>query len=280
MKKIGFVDYYISEWHANNYPKWIEQANAELGTDYKVSYAWAALDTSLTDGRTTDEWCKAFGVEKCASCEELCEKSDVILLLSPSNPEQHLELAKKVLPYGKRTYIDKTFAPDYATAAKIIDLAVKYNTEFFSTSALRYADELKDYDGNGKYIHTTGGGRTLDEYSIHQIEMIVKTLGLGAASVSAMADGDRVNARINYDDGRAATLFFAPCMPFTAVTAGADGVSAYHNITSDYFLSLIKDILRFYENGGASFPVEQTREVMKVREALLKAAASGKTVKV
>ena len=31
MKKIGFVDYYLSEWHANNYPAWIEEAcaNAE-----------------------------------------------------------------------------------------------------------------------------------------------------------------------------------------------------------------------------------------------------------
>ena len=47
MKKIGFVDYYISEWHANNYPAWIRQANEKLGTDYAVSYAWAeqGIDT-------------------------------------------------------------------------------------------------------------------------------------------------------------------------------------------------------------------------------------------
>lgn len=23
MKKIGFVDYFLDEWHANNYPVWI-----------------------------------------------------------------------------------------------------------------------------------------------------------------------------------------------------------------------------------------------------------------
>ena len=44
MKKIGFIDYYISEWHANSYPKWIEEANEALGTDYKVAYAWAEVD--------------------------------------------------------------------------------------------------------------------------------------------------------------------------------------------------------------------------------------------
>ena len=37
MKKIGFVDYYISEWHANNYPTWIKEACEKLGTEYKVA---------------------------------------------------------------------------------------------------------------------------------------------------------------------------------------------------------------------------------------------------
>ncbi len=25
--KIGFVDYYIDEWHANNYPAWFAEIN-------------------------------------------------------------------------------------------------------------------------------------------------------------------------------------------------------------------------------------------------------------
>ena len=64
MKKIGFVDYYISEWHANNYPKWIAEACERLGVEYKVAYAWAELDVSPVDGLTTDDWCKKFGAEK------------------------------------------------------------------------------------------------------------------------------------------------------------------------------------------------------------------------
>ena len=76
MKKIGFVDYFISEWHANNYPAWIERICAEMGVDYKVAYAWAELDSSPVSGVSTDEWCEKFGTERCASIEELCEKSD------------------------------------------------------------------------------------------------------------------------------------------------------------------------------------------------------------
>ena len=35
MKTIGFVDYYISEWHANNYPAWIKQVCEELHLSYE-----------------------------------------------------------------------------------------------------------------------------------------------------------------------------------------------------------------------------------------------------
>ena len=61
MKKIGFIDYYISEWHANSYPKWINESNQALGTDYKVAYAWAELEKSPLDNVTTQEWCEKYG---------------------------------------------------------------------------------------------------------------------------------------------------------------------------------------------------------------------------
>ena len=158
MKTIGFVDYYLSEWHANNYPVWIREICEKTGKKFCVKYAWAEKEVSPVDGKTTEEWCKTFGAEKCASIEELCEKSDYILVLAPSNPETHLRLAEKVLPFGKRTYIDKTFAPDFAASEKIFDIAKRYNTPFFSTSALRYATELNSLIGSDKIIVAGGGG--------------------------------------------------------------------------------------------------------------------------
>ena len=43
MKKIGFIDYYLSEWHANNYPDFIKK----LTDDYEVAYAWAEKDDRI-----------------------------------------------------------------------------------------------------------------------------------------------------------------------------------------------------------------------------------------
>ena len=84
MKTIGFIDYYISEWHANNYPAWIKEASEKMGEDFVVKYAWAEEYVSPVDGKNTDEWCKKFGVEKCETIEDLCEKADYILILAPS----------------------------------------------------------------------------------------------------------------------------------------------------------------------------------------------------
>ena len=70
MKTIGFIDYYLSEWHANNYPEWIKKASADIGCDFEVKYAWAELEVSPLDGVSTDEWCKKYGATRCDSIDE------------------------------------------------------------------------------------------------------------------------------------------------------------------------------------------------------------------
>lgn len=278
MKKIGFVDFYISEWHANNYPAWIENANKALGTDYKVAYCFAEQFVSPVDGRNTDEWCKDFGVEKCQTLEELCEKSDVILVLSPSNPEKHLGFAEVVLKYGKPTYIDKTFAPNIEDAKQIFAIADKYNTPFFSTSALRYATELEGM-ANPTEVIVAGGGSTVDEYIVHQLEMLVKKLGLGATTVKAEKVGQEYSFFIGYDDGRAGMLNFGD-YPFYCFFRNEDKTFKT-TVGSDFFGELIKDIIKFYENAKPSFDGAETLEVIAIRDAVLQAKNNlGEVVKV
>ncbi len=268
MKKIGFIDYYISEWHANNYPVWIKEVNDAMGEDFVVKYAYAEENVSLVDGKTTDEWCAEFGVEKCESIKELCEKSDYVLLLAPSNPETHLRLASEALKYGKRTYIDKTFAPDYKTAKEIFDIAEKYGTPFFSTSALRLSTET---DGLKDCVSAvfTGGGGNFEEYIIHQIEMAVKVMGKGAKRVKTENQKNSNVCRIDYGNDRAVTLNFACAFPFTVASSDKNGNCEYHNIVSDYFKLLMRRILEFYNTGKAFFDTEETLEVMKIREKLI-----------
>ena len=271
MKKLGFIDFCIDEWHANNYPAFLEAANRKFGNDYTVGYAWAEND-SPAGLMTTDEWCAKYGVEKCSSIKELCGKADHVLILSPSNPERHLALAEKVFECGVSPYIDKTFAPDLETAEKIFAAAEKHGVTFFSSSALRYADELAGYNGDAKKIELTGGGRLLEEYIIHQIEMAVKCLGTGAESVVVNETSDGNDITVSYPDGREAKMRFAPPLGFTAKVTDAEGKIAEYEINSDYFVNLIGDICRFFDTGVTSFDPHDTLEVMRVRDGILRAA--------
>lgn len=272
MKTVGFIDYFLHEWHANEYPAMIEAYNRKNGEDFQLKYAWAEID-SPNGGLTTDEWCAKYGAERCSTIQELCEKCDCVFVLAPSNPEKHLQYVEAVFQCGKSPYIDKTFAPDYATAKAIYALAEQYGVKFFSSSALRYSDELTPYAGTAKAISTTGGGSNMEEYIIHQIEMSVKCLGVGAEKVRYEKHADQEWVEIAYADGRYAKMMFAPCMPFAATVANAEGRSAYLPINSAFFDNLIADIFRFFNTGETSFCGKETLEAMKIREYAIKAKA-------
>lgn len=270
MKTVGFVDYCLDEWHANNYPAWIEEANKILGTDYRVTYAWAEKELGIG----TAAWCEKFGATPCATVEELCEKSDVIFILAPSNPEKHLEYARRVFPCGKRVYVDKTFAPDHKEAEEIFAIAKQYGTPFFSTSALRYATEL-DEIGSVRHLMVTGGGGNLPEYIIHQAEMAVKLTGIHSASVNVSAQGEQrvISVKGEGRDGKPVdiTFLFAPALPFLVCAETVEGNSRYRAIKSGFFVLLLTDILRFFESGIVSFDTEETLAVMALRDAILAA---------
>ncbi len=269
MKKIGFIDFFLSEWHANNYPAWIKEICAEKGLSYEVAYAYGEKP-SVFDHMTTDEWCDKFSVEKCETIEDLCEKSDCLLILAPSNPEKHLEYAKKVLPYKKLTYIDKTFAPNLSEAKEIFGLSEKYGTPIFSTSALRYGDEIKDV--LAKSIITTGGGSNLPEYIIHQAEMVIKTLGVSPLRVKADCQDKKYIITAEFEEGKKATMIYANPLPFSVCITKEDGSEFYSEMKSPFFKGLISDILNFYETGKQSFCSCETLKVMALRDAALQAS--------
>ncbi len=279
MKKIGLVDFYIDEWHSNTYLGLFTRALEEMGLDYAVTYAWAELDRF--DGRrSTDEWCKEKGIAQVNTLEELCELSDNILILAPADPEKHLEYAKTVLRYGKATYIDKTFAQSCGVAKEIYALSEKYGTPIFSTSALRYASELDKLARATSFV-STGGGRSLEEYIVHQIEMAVKIMGTDATEISLFDRGAHATAVVNFN-GRTATLNYSQSAPFTVDGILEDGKSCYLPVTDgDYFYRLIKDILAFFESKTPPFPREETIAVIAIRDAIINArTSSAKTQKI
>lgn len=170
MQTIGFIDYFLDEWHANNYPEWIKQAS---GGELQVAYAYGKIDSPRPGGLTTDDWCAKYGITRCATIEEVVEKSDCLLVLSPDNCEMHEELCQIPLRSGKRTYVDKTFAPDLAAAERLFAIARQSGTPCYSTSALRFAAEYRDIRPDEVTAVSCWGPNDFDTYSVHQLEPLM-----------------------------------------------------------------------------------------------------------
>ena len=142
-KKIGFIDLFIDEWHANNYPKWI--SGSKYADDFELYMAWE--QKTKTGLRPLEKWCADFNVTPAKSQEQLIEECDGIIVLAPSNPEVHEELGHLALQSGKPVYMDKPFAPDRATAERIFEVidSPKFPKEVFGSK------QVKKLEGHIKF---------------------------------------------------------------------------------------------------------------------------------
>lgn len=267
MKTIGFIDYYLDEWHANNYPRIIKE---KTGGEFEVRYAYGKIDSPIS-GMTNKEWAEKKGVQLLDSIEEVIEKSDMLIVLSPDNPEMHEELTDLALKSGKLVYVDKTFAPDKATAERIFANADKHGTTCFSSSALRFVTELKDVDKSKiAKIYSEGPG-FYDSYSIHQIEPIVMLMNCRAKRVMALDTEKHPSIVIEFEDGRLAQLHQCRTLEFKITTADEENHQTEYLITSNYFGLFMEALVEFFKTGEIPVCHEQTIDVIAIREAGIKA---------
>ena len=263
---IGFIDYYLDEWHANNYPKFILDAtNGEM----KVTLAYGHIDSPI-GGRTTAQWCREMGIKQAKTIDEVCEQCDVIIVLSPDNCEMHELLCQKPLRTGKRVYVDKTFAPDYPTAKRIFDIAEESGTPCYSSSALRYADE---YKGIGEVdAIASWGPYGFETYAIHQLEPVMMLMKCKPTEVCFVPGKKSYTLTIRFEDGRTASISgFDADSPFMMNVACADGCKVI-KAESDYFHNFIVNMVKFFRNGEGAVPHEETLNIMAVRGAGLEAS--------
>lgn len=271
MKKIGFIDYVLDEWHANNYPSMIEK---ETNGEYKVCYAYGHVEPAKDSGlKTNAEWAREQGVELLDSIEEVIEKSDYLVVLSPDNPEMHEELCKLPLQSGKPTYVDKTFAPDKDMAIRIFENAEAHNTPCWSSSALRFSEELEEIDTTKIYKVYSEGPASLEIYSIHQIEPIIRLMNARAKRIMFLGDRVHPSLIIEFEDGRYAQMYHRDdeAGSFRLTVVDEANKAKCYAIQSDFFGRFIKAMIQFFETAKAPVTHEQTIDVIAVRTAAIKA---------
>jgi hypothetical protein len=267
LKTIGFIDHYINEWHADNYPQFIRESS--YGNDFKVTLAW---DETTPPGRKPiDEWCREQGIAKAESIEQVIEECDCLVVLAPDNVERHEDLAALPLASGKPVYVDKPFAESLASGRRMVERAKAHNTPMMSSSALRFdstvQNALKQVGTEKPRFVSTRGPGVFHIYAIHQVEPITAIMGTGAKRVMQCGSGDNNLMVIDYDDGRRAAMNQIVNHPFQfSVQYGEGGIHVVDSM-NDFFPRFIDAMLEFFQTGVSSVPVEQTLEIAAILEA-------------
>ncbi len=278
-KRIGFIDEFLDNWHANNYPQLFR--DHARGGRFEVALAWEMRPAE--SGMDIDKWCVQQQVKRAESIEQIVAECDAIVVLAPRNADVHEQLADLPLRSGKPVYIDKPFAPDVAAARRMFDKAREHGTPMFSSSALRFGSALNKAlnkaqagelaDKAVRYVATRGSGK-FAEYAIHQVEMLVMTLGGGARQVMHVGNDTAKVVLVDYGDGRRGTITLTPGASFGLLAAwgepGSGGTHVIHSM-DDFFPGLIDAMLTFFDTGRSPVPREQTIEVT----AILQAANAG-----
>jgi predicted dehydrogenase len=260
MKKIGFIDYFIDEWHANNYPRLIRESG--MKDKFEVVLAWDMIEK---EGRKPiDVWCREQNIGRASSIEQVVEESDCIVVLSPDNSEMHEELADLPLKSGKPVYIDKPIAPDLAAAKRLFEKAEKHKTPMMSSSALRFGSALeKAIRDIGKspvnYAAVQGGGM-FRNYAIHQIEMLVMLMGPGAKKVMQSGGKNSSLLIVDYGEGRRGTVNLMPGHGFRLSACYGENKCVIVNEMTDFFPRFVEAMLRFFDTEESPIPVNQTLE--------------------
>ena len=266
--KIGFIDYFLEEWHALNYPQFIR--NADPNGEFVVAYAYAELDKKEGGTMTTDEYCEKFGITRCNSIEEVVEKSDCIVVMSPDNPERHWDLCQLPLRSGKPVYVDKTFALSKQIAKDLVAIGEESGTPFFSSSALRFADELAPLSREGIVFINSRGPGNFDTYAIHQLEPMLMLMGSNVSRVMSVGSGKYESLVLQFADGRSAVMShygWNGGIDFEFTASYADGTNVKIPQMSNNFPNFMTALLDFFRTGETKAAHDETVAIMAVIEA-------------
>lgn len=216
------------------------------------------------------------GVKLVESPQSLLGEVDGVLVLSVCG-QSHLESARPFLEAGLPTFVDKPFACSWDDATAMVDLARASGAMLWSTSALRYAEEVQDIaSGASRFGRVLGamafgsairaaGNPGLLHYVIHSAELLFTLLGPDCEQVSCqhqpdtdlvtgLFSGNRIGIVRGARAGSRAYGFTAFC---------ETGVE--HRLVSTRFAyrNLCRSIVKSLETNTPPLPLETTLKLMQ-----------------
>jgi hypothetical protein len=222
-------------------------------------------------------------IELVDSIEELLRRVDAVILTS-NDGRIHLAQAKPVLAARKPLFIDKPMTASVRDALEISRLARETGTPVFSSSSLRFTDDVLAVKGDPRVQEVMGamtwGPATLEPhhpdlfwYGIHAVEILYTFMGPGCERVtrtnSAGADvvtGYWKDGRLGVVRGNRNTASTYGQVVFGRKNIVSQPAQSSAPKRSGYY-GLVSAIVAFFKTGTSPVPIQDTVEIMAFMEA-------------
>ena len=273
-KRIGFVDDDLDNFHTRVYLEAIRGPLKERG--FTVAGAWAL------QAEKSRAWAAKNELPYFDDPAALDKAVDVYAILAPSTPATHEDLCKRFLPFGKTSFVDKTFAPDVATASRLFALADQHKVALQTSSALRYTAAQKAVKVvDVRHVVTWGPGRSYDEYAVHPVEMAVSLMGPEAVALMRRGADPESQLLIDFTGGRTAVVnvYNQRKTPYAASITTAKETRYVEVDTKPLFVDAASAMLDFFEARKELIDRRESMAVMRILEAARNPAALAGFVK-
>jgi len=185
--------------------------------------------------------CAEYGLEECASEEELIAKSDAVVVTYRKG-SMHYEPVMKAIRAGRPVFNDKPFATDLRQAQEIAALARETGVPLTGGTSLKGLPELpaiRESIGPGSTVVISFAADPASEYDgywfygIHAAELCLVLCGEDFKYVEAFENHGVVVSNVAYPD-RLCVLVTAPQSGGLVVSVTNGGETACHTIPLNY----------------------------------------------
>ncbi len=229
-----------------------------------------------------DKW----KIEFVDSIDELVRRVDAVMIESVDG-RVHLAQARPVLKARKPLFVDKPFTASVKDAVELARLARETGTPVFSSSSLRYNDDVVAIERDPRMQEVLGAvtwGPAPTEphhpdlfwYGIHSVEMLYTFMGPGCERVTRTHSAGADVVVGQWKDGRIGVVRGNRESPSTygqvvygrkaILTAPERDPNAQPVKRSSYY-GLLKEVVQFFRTGKSPVRIEETIEIMAFMEA-------------
>lgn len=215
-----------------------------------------------------------FGVEICATIEELCTKVDAVMIESVDG-RPHLAQAKPVIAAGLPLFLDKPVAGSLSDALEIYRLAKEAGVPIFSSSSLRYGKSTQAVRSGsiGKVTYALCSSPAKIEphhpdlfwYGVHGCESLFTVMGTGCQSVVRRTTPEGlIEVEGTWKGGRKG--IFREGKGYSGVARNTEGKEVPVGFYDGY-APLVAEVIQFFKTRKPPVSADETIELFTFMEA-------------